>query len=293
MKCGLCDSKRVSVYHKGVRDAADINVLKCNDCGLLFLSKFPGDYNRLYESGGMLERVYDAKTDSYLTIGIDKWRDMTKVDDLRRAADLHDLYKNKDVLEFGCGNGGFLKEISSQCQTVTGVELESNAIKYLNNEGIYTVSKLEKLDKTYDVIFLFHVLEHLTDPVSQLQELKKFLKKDGCVWIETPNADDALITLYECEEFKNFTFWSEHVILYNAITIERLIIKAGFNLEKVDFVQRYPLSNHLYWLSQARPGGHLRWKNMNTIELMDAYADVLKNNGKSDTIVAKIGHKDN
>ena len=66
-----------------------------------------------------------------------------------------------------------------------------------------TVNYLEKVHSKYEIIFLFHVLEHLTNPIDQLVELGKYLAPGGGIYIETPNANDALAVKYECEAFRN------------------------------------------------------------------------------------------
>ena len=49
-------------------------------------------------------------------------------------------------------------------------------------------------------------------------------------------------------------------------------------------LQRYPLCNHLYWLSQGKPGGHMRWANLDEKELNDAYEKKLVSMGIADTL---------
>lgn len=118
-------------------------------------------------------------------------------------------------------------------------------------------------------------------------EIKKYLNPDGVLIIEVPNADDALITLYECEAFKNFTYWSCHVFLYNAFTLDKITSKAGFSNKYVKQIQRYPLSNHLYWLSKGKPGGHKEWRLL-TSESTE-YEKILAAVGKCDTIMIECG----
>ena len=48
------------------------------------------------------------------------------------------------------------------------------------------------------------------------------LSDNGQIIVEVPNADDALLTLYECEPFSHFTYWSCHLFLYTAKTLQML-----------------------------------------------------------------------
>jgi hypothetical protein len=103
-----------------------------------------------------------------------------------------------------------------------------------------------------------------------------------------PNADDALLTLFESEAFQRFTYWSQHLFLFNADALRRLVAQAGLRLVSVQQYQRYPLSNHLHWLSRAQPGGHQQWSFLDTPALREAYAASLAAIGKCDTLIAHI-----
>ena len=108
----------------------------------------------------------------------------------------------------------------------------------------------------YDIITMFHVLEHIPDPKSILGELTEMLADNGQIIVEVPNADDVLLTLYHNEPFSHFTYWSCHLFLYTATTLQMLFDQTNLKVNYIKQVQRYPLSNHLYWLANGRPGGH-------------------------------------
>ncbi len=57
-------------------------------------------------------------------------------------------------------------------------------------------------------------------------------------------------------------------------------------------VQRYPLENHLYWLSQGKPGGHFRWSFMESDALNRQYGAMLANLGVADTIICGLSKKE-
>lgn len=140
----------------------------------------------------------------------------------------------------------------------------------------------------YDLITAFHVLEHLPDPREILKQLGGLLKPDGRMVVEVPSANDALLTLYNCEAFQRFTYWSQHLYLFTASTLTTLIKQEGLKVISVQHYQRYPLSNHLYWLSQDKPGGHMQWSFLDTAEVNHAYAQSLASIGKTDTLIAHV-----
>ena len=141
---------------------------------------------------------------------------------------------------------------------------------------------------SFDLITAFHVVEHLSDPRSILCEFKKYLAPNGQIVIEVPSSSDALLTLYESEPFQHFTYWSQHLYLFNAKTLETLVQQSGLKVISIQQYQRYPLSNHLYWLSKGKPGGHKFWSFLDSPLLQQAYADTLARIGQCDTLIAHL-----
>ena len=140
----------------------------------------------------------------------------------------------------------------------------------------------------YDTITMFHVLEHIPDPKLILGELSEMLADNGQIIVEVPNADDALLALYKSEPFSCFTYWSCHLFLYTAKTLQMLFDQMELKVNYIKQIQRYPLSNHLFWLANGKPGGHQKWYFLNSPELHAAYEKQLTAIGKCDTILASV-----
>ena len=138
------------------------------------------------------------------------------------------------------------------------------------------------------MITAFHVVEHLEDPRQTLRELMKKLNPQGRLVIEVPNSDEALLTLYENNNFQKFTYWSQHLFLFNFNTLTQLANQAGCSVVSVQQYQRYPLSNHLYWLSHGLPGGHKKFNFLDSDLLNQAYGNSLAAIGKCDTLIAYL-----
>ena len=111
---------------------------------------------------------------------------------------------------------------------------------------------------------MFHVLEHTANQVETLKILKNKLNQNGKIIIEIPHAEDFLIEFDELKEFKDFTFWSEHLILHTYTSLKTILKKAGFKKIQVNFFQRYGFDNHLGWFLRRKPGGHDYFKKYNS-----------------------------
>jgi 2-polyprenyl-3-methyl-5-hydroxy-6-metoxy-1,4-benzoquinol methylase len=111
---------------------------------------------------------------------------------------------NKTLLDFGCGAAGFLQRAGRLASEVTGIELETRVRDYWAGQ-INILPSIEAAGGGYDLIFAFHVIEHLADPRETLAGLAGLLNPRGRMTVEVPNANDALLTLYDCDAFQRFS----------------------------------------------------------------------------------------
>lgn len=215
-----------------------------------------------------------------------------EVDNSRRYDFMKDLARNKNVLDIGCGSGGFLLKIKKIAKAVAGVEPEASLGSHFCQQGLSVHPDISEISPDFpDLITMFHVLEHLPDPINFLKILReKFfsITSGRRLIIEVPSASDALITLYDNAEFKNFTYWGCHLFLFTEKTLKSVAEKAGFHVAGMYQIQRYPLANHLYWLAQGRPGGQHVWDFFNKSDLNVEYEKILGKQKICDTILAAL-----
>ena len=208
-------------------------------------------------------------------------------DDLRRANQFKKYLKNKNILDFGCGWGGFLTNLKNY-KHLNGIELRNECINYIrkNKKNINISNNFNLFQHKFDVITMFHVLEHIPHQIETLKLLKSKLRKNGKIIIEVPHAEDFLILQDELKEFKNFIFWSEHLVLHTYNSLRTILSKSGFKNIKIHYYQRFDFSNHLGWFLKKKPGGHNFYKEIFNNKLNSAYKENLKKLGKTDTLIA-------
>lgn len=210
------------------------------------------------------------------------------LDDARRRCQLFgELIAGRDWLDVGTGDGAALDVIGPLAASFMAVEPSMRERNAACARGLPVVASLDDLQAaSFDVITLFHVFEHLPDPVAELKRLKPHLRPGGRLVIEVPHARDALLTLYDCQAFRDFTLWSEHLVLHTRASLAALMAAAGFGDITVTGVQRYSAANHLYWLRHGKPGGHAHWAALDDETLSAAYAASLQSQDMTDTLVA-------
>ncbi|UOG29268.1 class I SAM-dependent methyltransferase [Leptospira noguchii] len=269
----------IQVYYPFVRDRDDVSVLKCSKSNVIFLSRTDHVDLSYYEAKVNFRLGQDVNRDAAVRLGLD--------DAQRRAEQLKCIVSNKKWLDVGTGVGGILDILKPIAREIIAVEIQENIRKELLQLGYRVFPKIENIeDDGIEVVSLFHVFEHLSNPIDALKLIKSKMKKGGKVVIEVPHARDFLFDFLDCESFKRFTFWSEHLILHTRNSLEIFLSEAGFSNIEILGLQRYPLSNHLYWLKHGVPGGHNHWNFLNSFDLNSAYETKLVSLDRTDTLLA-------
>ena len=264
-----------------------ISVYKCNVSGVIFLEKYVTDSNyykkikyKYIEKCN--QKIYKIKTLKGILPS-----PLILDDDKRRFFQFNKFIKNKKVLDFGCGWGNFLNIIKN-AKLLAGVELREDCINFIKkiNKKIFITNNLNSLKEKFNIITVFHVLEHIPFQIQTLRALRSKLSKIGKIIIEVPSASDFLLSFNEFKDFKKFTFWSEHLILHTEKSLRKVLIKSGFKKIKIQYFQRYNFANHLGWFIKKKPGGHNFYKDIIDNKINDSYIDYLKRIKKTDSLIA-------
>ncbi len=275
---GVCDEKAIELFYPRVRDREDISIMRCKKSGVIFTST----------SEHMDISHYSEKPD------FTYWKDDRKKalidrfeDDSRRKDQFLSLISNKNWLDVGTGTGGVLDLLGPFAERVVAVEPQQKGLESLKKENYEAYSDISEVPfNEFDVITLFHVFEHFTDPLDTLKLAYDKLKVGGKIIIEVPHANDFLFSFLDLEEFKKFTFWSEHLVLHSRGSLTAFLDKANFKNSVIAGFQRYNLANHLHWLKEKKPSGHILWSMLATDQLDNAYSNMLEKIDMTDTLIA-------
>ena len=278
IELNLIDPIDLELFSSKTRDLNNINVMRDKTSGVIFVDHLVPD-DSVYERG-------EYRKQGEVLFGS---RDYEIVSDVsRRIKDYEQYFVGKKVLDFGCGEGTFLKEIKASATEVFGCEIEKISVNHLNEMGINCLTDIKDFEsESVDTIFCFHTLEHLKKPLEALKEFRRILVPKGHLVIEVPHANDFLLRYLKSEAFKNFTLWSQHLILHSRVSLKKFLSVSGFDNFVIQGKQRYPLSNHFYWLIQGKPGGHKSiLSSLDTDDLLRAYEGSLQMIDATDTLIA-------
>jgi 2-polyprenyl-3-methyl-5-hydroxy-6-metoxy-1,4-benzoquinol methylase len=145
---------------------------------------------------------------------------------------IHSLSSKGTLLDIGAGTGEFLLICKKNGWQVTGIEPSDKAKAIAQKKRIHIETALGGLpDHAFDVITMWHVLEHVPDLNHQLDELKRLLKPNGTIIIAVPNFNSLDAKLYQ-------EYWAAydvpiHLWHFSKTAIQKIFATKDMELKKV------------------------------------------------------------
>jgi len=227
----------------------DCVILRCRNCTLMWLHPRPSR-SQLYDIYGSMEyysnKEFFNKDKSkiygyvdYLAERINKQYGYRKI--VRKVKE-HYLRKNLSSaqkakwLDAGCGLGFLMDVAFDEGFTVAGVEFSLPAIQYIRSKYTFPVKYglLSEIDfsESYDVISMFDVIEHLIDPISDLQKLRQHIEDDGILIIQTMDCDSLASRLLG-KKLEDFRRTREHLFFFNRSSLRKILEHCGWKILEV------------------------------------------------------------
>ncbi|MEO9572105.1 MAG: class I SAM-dependent methyltransferase [Polaribacter sp.] len=214
-------------------------VMLNKDYDMLVTSPIPVDLENYYKS-----EDYISHTDSKKSF-FDKVYQVVKNYTLKRKLSLINSFKtdSKTILDIGAGTGDFLKVCKNNGWTVEGIEPNIDAINNAAQKEVFLKDSIDKVDKTkYDIITLWHVLEHVEMLSDYITKLKNLLKDNGKLIIAVPNFKS-----YDAKFYKEF--WAafdvpRHLWHFSQTSIHKIFSEEDMIVEKT-----LPMKFDAYYVS--------------------------------------------
>ncbi len=241
--CPLCGgTRRVVLIRK-----ENWFVYRCSSCGLGFLDPRPSDL----EMSTLYDEMYFA--DQY-DRGVDPdtpdFRKRLRLEG-HRIRFFRGLKGKGSVLDIGCGNGYFLAACRERGYRVTGLDLSEWVITYVKETlGIKALSgHLDRIDlpgQVFDVVTLWHVLEHTGDPRKAIIKAGCWLKEEGVLVLEVPNYEGT-------DAQKMWNSWSGwslpyHLYHFTSDTLVSMLEKHGFKIIRTKDYHSDYIKEKLKWI---------------------------------------------
>lgn len=220
------------------------HIKECNNCHFLITSPSPEiqDLASYYQSKEYISHT--SKATSFINRIYLLARTYTLNKKVQLITQCLPIITTKTILDYGCGTGEFLQKCKSQGWDINGVEPASTPRQKAETNCQQSIgSSLEEItSKDFQIITLWHVLEHIPDLGSILTKLHQKLHSNGRILIAVPNPSS-----WESNHYKNF--WAaydvpRHLWHFNPQNLESLLRTYGFTLE-----HRKPMKLDAYYIS--------------------------------------------
>jgi 2-polyprenyl-3-methyl-5-hydroxy-6-metoxy-1,4-benzoquinol methylase len=216
--CNLCRHADTQLYCR--KDGID--VVRCRCCGLIFAAS-------MQKKEDLIKHYSDGYFEPYLKTQSFHLKKRFK----KRIQDIKQIVFPGRLLDVGCGAGFFLKLAEHTGYKVEGVELSHYAAKYARDQLGLHVFQGELGDagfvpKSFDIITLWHIVEHVHDPKNFLIQVDALLKDNGLLAMEVPNIGSPVARMagvhWELMAPK------EHFYYFDVKTMKRYLEESGFKV---------------------------------------------------------------
>ena len=244
-KCPFCESENTRSYLK-LKDyflsQEDFEIFECDNCKLLFTTPRPDK--------SVIGKYY--KSEDYISHNEHKKGLVPWIYNQVKKVNIRNKYKiaigsliKPHILDFGCGVGDFLHFAQQKGCEITGCDMSEDARKFASEKlckAIVTPEEIFALPhSTFDIITMWHVLEHIDDLHFQTEQLHRLLKDKGRLVIAVPD-----YMSYDAQYYKDK--WAaydvpRHLNHFHKESLQN-IFKGKFELENI-----YPLKWDAYYIS--------------------------------------------
>jgi len=223
--CGHSNSEEILKFETA-------RLYKCNECSVIFSDRC----REAFDSATVYEKYYKNETGGRFSFGIEY---IVRLFRFFRAFKIFTVFPGaKRILDIGSGRGFtlyYLKKFYGYTRTA-GTQISRNAFEFSRNKlglEIYDKDLLTlPLDNgSFDVVTIWHVLEHVNDPESYIGKISDLLDDNGKIIVEVPNFDSWS---------RAFTgkYWlaydlKHHLFFFTPASLSALLVKHGFEIKRV------------------------------------------------------------
>ena len=231
--CPICSSESFECHIKSKDFSVskeDFSIVKCLECNFHFTNPRPSDKEL---SKYYISDHYISHNNSRNNLFEKAYQLVRKISISMKYSLVSKFFNSGRVLDIGCGTGDFLQKCSEKKWRTQGIEpseiARKQAIKNYNLD-VDEDTDLKKLKGEFDIITMWHVLEHVTELNSTISEIKRLLSKDGKTVIAVPNLES-----FDSSYYKKY--WAAydlpiHLYHFSKDSIIKLFENHGFSLIK-------------------------------------------------------------
>ena len=229
IKCVSCGSTSFKELFRArqyvISDEMKYTLVRCNKCRLVFLNPQPTqeELKRFYPS------EFFCSTEDKVRTAMPSFMMLDKVKETMR------FKKKGTLLDIGCGRGVFLQRMQHLGWEVHGLDFSPVACQStsekIGKDNIFEgdLLSINLPQRRYDVITLWHVIEHVNDPVKTLRKIHTLLKDNGLLIIYCPNFNSWLQLIFK-EKWYPLSI-PHHLFHFTRRTLYHILQITGYSIK--------------------------------------------------------------
>lgn len=228
--CPVCQSSSFTPYLQ-VKDYTvskdTFKIVRCQQCQFLFTNPRPFAQNlgSYYKSDDYISHTNQSHNPVHLVYKL------ARTQTLKWKYNLIKKFNPATLLDYGCGTGHFLNYCASKGMQASGFEPDAPARTIAAAKGVPVLPSTQQVNKQWDVITLWHVLEHIPDVNRVMDWLYKHITTHGKLIVALPNPES-----YDARHFKQY--WAaydvpRHLSHFTKKTFTLLAERHHFSVEQI------------------------------------------------------------
>ncbi len=201
INCPVCDSIQLSPFlicKDNTVTGEKFQIVECLSCGFKFTNPRPEEKNSaLYYKSENYVSHSNSKKGVINTL----YQVIRKYTLLKKLQMISSYFKTGKILDIGCGTGEFLNIFKKARWNTLGIEPDFDARKMATNNYALDVREEKELknlkESSFEVITLWHVLEHVYLLNERIEDIKRLLKPNGIIVIAVPNCNSLDARVYK------------------------------------------------------------------------------------------------
>lgn len=230
--CAICNLDETRKLFNGFDyiTGDSFKIVSCKKCGLTYINPRPDNKE--------MEKYYPDNYYGKRRPLLEKYTILSRMRKIEKEVQKRSDNNVKRILDIGCGRGLMLSEFKKKGWEVFGTELSEYSCELARNNFNIEVIKgdvelHEFPENSFDVITMWHVFEHLSNPGKTLEIIYSLLKKDGILIIEVPNFGSLQSILSRGRWFHLDP--PRHLYEYSSRTLSNLLLKKSYNIYKIKY----------------------------------------------------------
>lgn len=205
------------------------HLLHCSNCGVYYYNERPSEKELSTHYQGQYSIQHKEQLFNILKENFDKGYFKTDAENHLRLLNA----PAKTVLDYGSSYGFYLKAMMNLGISAYGVEYDGDIVKYNQTQlGITMINPHElekKADKSFDIVRVYHTIEHLPEPDLILSLFFRLLTENGILILSTPCISESIVHT-NVTKLPDMVF-PEHLFYFTLGSLSSLLSKIGFKVE--------------------------------------------------------------